>query len=190
MRITGENDKFYKTQPDDNPRLWINLNNQEGLQRQTLIGFASDATFQKDEKYDAPVLNANGILSIGSMLESTPMAIQAQPFLVEGDERFIPLHVFSKDGGKATLSFTQNETMNEVEVYLKMPQQIAEYPVGSVPFDVHLNKGENPGYALVFRKGSVLANGSINKVFGWERDQQQRRTDHRNHRKSGHRYPG
>jgi hypothetical protein len=90
MRITGENDKFYKTQPDDNPRLWINLNNQEGLQRQTLIGFASDATFQKDEKYDAPVLNANGILSIGSMLESTPMAIQAQPFLVEGDERFIP----------------------------------------------------------------------------------------------------
>jgi hypothetical protein len=58
--------------------------------------------------------------------------------------------------------------MNEVEVYLKMPQQIAEYPVGSVPFDVHLNKGENPGYALVFRKGSVLANGSINKVFGWE----------------------
>jgi hypothetical protein len=168
MRITGENDKFYKTQPDDNPRLWINLNNQEGLQRQTLIGFASDATFQKDEKYDAPVLNANGILSIGSMLESTPMAIQAQPFLVEGDERFIPLHVFSKDGGKATLSFTQNETMNEVEVYLKMPQQIAEYPVGSVPFDVHLNKGENPGYALVFRKGSVLANGSINKVFGWE----------------------
>jgi hypothetical protein len=168
MRITGENDKFYKTQPDDNPRLWINLNNQEGLQRQTLIGFASDATFQKDEKYDAPVLNANGILSIGSMLESTPMAIQAQPLLEEGDERMIPLHMFSKNGGKATLSFTQNETMNEVEVYLKMPQQIAEYPAGSVPFDVHLNKGENPGYALVFRKGSVLANGSINKVFGWE----------------------
>jgi hypothetical protein len=168
MRITGENDKFYKTQPDDNPRLWINLNNQEGLQRQTLIGFASDATFQKDEKYDAPVLNANGILSIGSMLESTPMAIQAQPFLVEGDERFIPLHVFSKDGGKAILSFIRNEAMDGIEVYLKIPSQLAEIFIDDSEIDLDLNKGINDGYALIFRKGNVLSNSSINKNFGWK----------------------
>jgi hypothetical protein len=168
MRITGENDKFYKTQPDDNPRLWINLNNQEGLQRQTLIGFASDATFQKDEKYDAPVLNANGILSIGSMLESTPMAIQAQPFLVEGDERFIPLHVLSKDGGKAILSFIRNEAMDGIEVYLKIPNQLAEIFIDDSEIDLDLNKGINDGYALIFRKGNVLSNSSINKNFGWK----------------------
>jgi hypothetical protein len=168
MRITGNNDKFYKTQPDDNPKLWINLNNQEGLQRQTLIGFASDATFQKDEKYDAPVLNANGILSIGTMLESTPMAIQAQPFLVEGDERFIPLHVLSKDGGKAILSFIRNEAMDGIEVYLKVPNQLAEIFIDDSEIDLDLNKGINDGYALIFRKGNVLSNSSINKNFGWE----------------------
>jgi hypothetical protein len=168
MRITGNNDKFYKTQPDDNPKLWINLNNQEGLQRQTLIGFASDATFQKDEKYDAPVLNANGILSIGTMLESTPMTIQAQPFLVEGDERFIPLHVFSKDGGKAILSFVKNEAMDGIEVYLKIPSQLAEIFIDDSEIDLDLNKGINDGYALIFRKGNVLSNSSINKNFGWE----------------------
>jgi hypothetical protein len=168
MRITGNNDKFYKTQPDDNPKLWINLNNQEGLQRQTLIGFASDATFQKDEKYDAPVLNANGILSIGTMLESTPMAIQAQPFLVEGDERFIPLHVLSKDGGKAILSFIRNEAMDGIEVYLKVPNQLAEIFIDDSEIDLDLNKGINDGYALIFRKGNVLSNSSINKNFGWK----------------------
>jgi hypothetical protein len=168
MRITGNNDKFYKTQPDDNPKLWINLNNQEGLQRQTLIGFASDATFQKDEKYDAPVLNANGILSIGTMLESTPMAILAQPFLVEGDERFIPLHVLSKDGGKAILSFIRNEAMDGIEVYLKVPNQLAEIFIDDSEIDLGLNKGINDGYALIFRKGNVLSNSSINKNFGWE----------------------
>jgi hypothetical protein len=168
MRITGENDKFYKTQPDDNPRLWINLNNQEGLQRQTLIGFASDATFQKDEKYDAPVLNANGILSIGSMLESTPMAIQAQPLLEEGDERMIPLHMFSKNGGKAILSFIRNEAMDGIEVYLKIPSQLAEIFIDDSEIDLDLNKGINDGYALIFRKGNVLSNSSINKNFGWK----------------------
>jgi hypothetical protein len=168
MRIIGDNDKFYKIQPDNNPKLWINLISNSNAKSQTLIGFADDATSGRDRAFDAPIIHSKGILSIGSMIDDRPMAIQAIPPLENGDQRIIPLHMFSKEGGKATLSFTQNETMNEVEVYLKMPQQIAEYPVGSVSFDIHLKKGENPGYALVFRKGSVLANGSINKVFGWE----------------------
>jgi hypothetical protein len=168
MRMPGNNDKFYKTSPDASSKIWINLIDDNGSQRQALLGFDADATMHRDKRYDAPVIKPDGILSIGTMLESLPMAIQGQPTLGEDEIREVPLHLFSRDGGKATLSFTQNETMNEVEVYLKMPQQIAEYPVGSVPFDVHLNKGENPGYVLVFRKGSVLANGSINKVFDWE----------------------
>jgi hypothetical protein len=168
MRIVGNNDKFYKTQPDDNPRLWINLKNNQGLQRQTLFGFAIDATFQKDEKFDAPVLNANGILSIGTMLESTPMAIQAQPFLVEGDERIVPLHLFAKTAGVYTLSFQNNDAFEEIEAYLKTPDQIVEYPVGRADFNLDLKAGNNAGYALVFRKGTVMGTSETTLENSWK----------------------
>jgi hypothetical protein len=168
MRIVGNNDKFYKTQPDDNPRLWINLKNNQGLQRQTLFGFAIDATFQKDEKFDAPVLNANGILSIGTMLESTPMAIQAQPFLVEGDERIVPLHLFAKTAGVYTLSFQNNDAFEEIEAYLKTPDQIVEYPVGRADFNLDLKAGNNAGYALVFRKGAVMGTSETTLENSWK----------------------
>ena len=156
MRITGNNDKFYKTEPDHNPKLWINLKNEQGLQRQTLIGFAPEATFGKDKEFDAPVLKTDGLLSLGTLLENTPMSIQAQPLLEDGDERIIPLYLFAKNSGEYALSFQNNDAFDGIEVYLKTPYQIAEYPIEQADVHFNLQAGINEGYALVFRQGEVL----------------------------------
>lgn len=156
MRLTGENDKFYKSQVDNDPKIWLTITGADGKEHQTLIGFKQDATFQKDKQYDAPILNAQGILSVGTILENTPMAIQGLPPLGENMEYRIPLHLYTKEGGAFEWSTHTNDGFYDIDVFLKTPYQIAEYSLSGNALPVSLEKGLNEGYYLVLRKGNVL----------------------------------
>jgi hypothetical protein len=57
--------------------------------------------------------------------------------------------------------------MDGIEVYLKIPSQLAEIFIDDSEIDLDLNKGINDGYALIFRKGEVLGNGVNETQNDW-----------------------
>ena len=168
MRIVGNNEKFYKSTPDPVEKFNIALTSHLGVTKSALIGFKHDATLGKDRMYDAPVLNPSGRQIIGTMMGSIPQSIQAIPDLPNHSEVEIPLFIHVLEGGIYQLDVTPNEFVSDIDVYLKIPGQIAEIPLNGSATPLSLKNGENPGYKLVFRKGNVLSHNTINKLFGWE----------------------
>lgn len=96
MRISGGisgtyNSQFFKwstgakttTASTEKSRLWLNLTNNEGAFKQTLIGYVAGATNEYDNGFDGLTYNGNQFVDFYSISEGINLAIQgrALPFL-------------------------------------------------------------------------------------------------------------
>lgn len=90
MRISGSNSSFFKyandskkeSYPEEKYRFWLNLRDNEGGFKQTLLGYANEATNDLDLNYDAEFLSSGQRLDFYSIATNEKLAIQgrAMPF--------------------------------------------------------------------------------------------------------------
>ncbi len=65
MRVTGNNDQFFRLDDQEDNTFAIKLTTQDGIFNQMLVGYAEGATNLKDEMYyDAPRNLATGSSAI------------------------------------------------------------------------------------------------------------------------------
>jgi hypothetical protein len=98
MRVVGNNTQFYKMNSEiEKHRFWLEIINNNGAYKQTLLGYAENATDGLDNGFDSVTLDAGNPIMFYSLLNETKLAIQgkALPF---NENDVIPL------GYKSTLA--------------------------------------------------------------------------------------
>ncbi|MFD1601432.1 T9SS sorting signal type C domain-containing protein [Flavobacterium artemisiae] len=88
MRIPKRNNVFFKSAADDENqeeekhRLWLNITNSEGLFKQILVGYATEASNDFDLLYDAEYMSGSQTVDFYSLCNNTKLVIQgrALPF--------------------------------------------------------------------------------------------------------------
>ncbi|MEO7976145.1 hypothetical protein [Flavobacterium sp.] len=96
MRITGENNPFFKPEKTsksallEKHRLWLNMTNSGGAFKQLLIGYIEGATNGLDSDFDGISLDANPYLDFYSINSESNLVIQGRvlPFT---DKDEVPL---------------------------------------------------------------------------------------------------
>lgn len=122
MRIGGNNTQFFKTTDSEDKnknRLWLNLTNEEGAFKQTLIGYLDEATNGWDINYDGLTLAGNTYVDFYSINETNKLTIQgrALPF---SDADLIPLGYKSSIVGDFTISIDHTDGLFDTQaVYLE-----------------------------------------------------------------------
>jgi YVTN family beta-propeller protein len=109
------NTTFFKTQ-EDVSRIWLNLKN-DSLYSELLIGFAADATDQRDLIYDAYNLRGNSALAFAAVQENDDFGIVA--FSPVNDEKIIPLTAYVANEGIYTISNKADENFENINIYLE-----------------------------------------------------------------------
>lgn len=82
MRIVGSNNQFFKTStphpaPIEKHRLWLDLSDQNGNFKQTLIGYIDGATSGKDNAFDGNYADGGTLINFYSLLANDRLAVKA-----------------------------------------------------------------------------------------------------------------
>lgn len=90
VRVAGNNDLFYRSQSIEKHRVWLNVINNQGAFKQTLVGYIEGATDERDTRFDGDYVESGNVVALYSLLNEEKLTIQgrALPF-VETDE--VPL---------------------------------------------------------------------------------------------------
>lgn len=119
IRVKTDNDKFYRHSTKD--RIWLNLK-APSFFSQILVGFIPNATNGFDWLYDGRTIEGgNGILYSIVKENNTDnfLTIQGRQPL-SNNEEVIPLGVYMKNAGEATISIANLEgRLNDVTVFLE-----------------------------------------------------------------------
>ncbi len=119
MRVSStnailSNSQFFKTRNTkettvfEKHRIWLNLRNTQGVFKQTLIGYLTDATNQYDNRFDGVSFDANEFADFYSVNQDKNLVIQgrALPF-DENDE--VPLGFRTTIDGAFTINIDQTD---------------------------------------------------------------------------------
>jgi len=142
MREAGYNSYFFKmntpkaTESFEKHRLWLEISNDEGLFKQILLGYAQDATSERDRNYDAIYLDAGNPLSIYSIVGQDHLTIKANglPF---NDQDLHPLGYNATTAGAYKINMPIFDGLFEgQDVYLedKLLNVIHDLKLGSYNF--------------------------------------------------------
>jgi hypothetical protein len=131
MRLLGSNATFFRSAgtndqlPNQNShlierhRLWLNLSNNQGAFKQTLIGYVSGATNGLDRDFDGSTLASGTAVSLYSIVDDAQLAIQGRqlPFNVQD---LVPLGFRASSAGSYLLSIEKGDGLFENQaVYLE-----------------------------------------------------------------------
>lgn len=85
MRITGNNNQFYRPSTSfasanstDRSRVWLEVFNNEGAYKQTLVGYTEEATNLLDSGFDSDIMDAGTPVLFYSKLGNSNLAIQGR----------------------------------------------------------------------------------------------------------------
>ncbi|AXG73854.1 T9SS C-terminal target domain-containing protein [Flavobacterium arcticum] len=120
MRVTGNNNNYFRTNEDEKDRYWLNLTNTEGIFSQILINYTEEATYDYDRLYDAN-RNSTSTSQLYSFIEDSKYAINSRPEFDANDE--VPLGVSrtANDGNMYTITLQSPEGIfatSDVTIYL------------------------------------------------------------------------
>jgi uncharacterized delta-60 repeat protein len=114
MRVSEENSTFFRKKPQKNlkrkdsekHRIWLNLSNNKGAFKQTLIGYTAAASNGYDSSFDGQSFNGNQFIDFYSILEDRNLVIQgrALPF---DDSDVVTLGYKTTNAGFFTISIDQ-----------------------------------------------------------------------------------
>lgn len=114
MRVTGQNDQFFRADVQEKHRLWLNLANSQGAFKQTMLGYIHGATDGIDRNYDGAPFNANAFVDFYSLVNDKQLAIQGRglPF---DDQAVIPLGYSTTVPGMFTISIDHLDGLFETQ---------------------------------------------------------------------------
>ncbi len=105
QRISGNNDKFYKTSnTEQRKRAWLTLTNENNDVNQILVAFLPQATNGYDDFYDGKKFKAHPRLAFYSLINDEELAIQGLPWLSLNKSKEIPLGVDAWVTGDMTIA--------------------------------------------------------------------------------------
>ncbi|NMH26522.1 T9SS sorting signal type C domain-containing protein [Flavobacterium silvaticum] len=123
MRVAGQNTMFFRTASNNDSiqkhRVWLNLTNADGAFKQTLVGYITNATNDKETYYDAEIVEAGNVVSLYSINDTYKLAIQgrALPFDVNDE---VPLGFRSDITGAFEISLANFDGLfGGQDVYLE-----------------------------------------------------------------------
>jgi len=104
MRVAGNNTQFFKTAALERHRVWLNLSNDEGAFKQTLIGYIDGATNDLDNNFDGKTFTQNPYINFYSIVnETTTLAIQGRALPLDYSD-VVPLGYSSTIKGDFTIA--------------------------------------------------------------------------------------
>ncbi|WP_396184819.1 T9SS sorting signal type C domain-containing protein [Flavobacterium sp.] len=138
------NSQFFKTRNPktkttvfEKHRIWLNLTNTQGVFKQTLVGYITDATNQYDSRFDGISFDGNQFVDFYSVNQEKNLVIQgrALPF-DENDE--VPLGFRTTISGDFTIKIDQADgVLTNQTVYIedKLTNSIFDLRSGSFTFN-------------------------------------------------------
>ncbi|WNM18536.1 Ig-like domain-containing protein [Flavobacterium capsici] len=78
MRISGNNNQFFRTASPEKHRFWVSINSPQGAFNEMLVGYVEGATNDFDSKYDGKTMQTNNSVFIAMPLNDLSLAIQAK----------------------------------------------------------------------------------------------------------------
>jgi hypothetical protein len=138
-----DNSQFFKTKNPktktatiEKHRIWLNLRNTQGVFKQTLIGYLTDATNQYDNRFDGVSFDANEFADFYSLSQDKNLVIQGRslPF-DENDE--VPLGFRTTIDGAFTINIDQTDgvlTNQSVFIEDKLINIIFDLRIGPYTF--------------------------------------------------------
>ncbi|MBU0942638.1 MAG: T9SS sorting signal type C domain-containing protein [Bacteroidetes bacterium] len=122
----GANSQFFKTESTkkttvttDKSRIWIDLTNEEGAFKETLLGYITGATNAFETAFDGESYDANAFVDFYSINEDKKLTIQgrALPF---DDSEIIPLGYKANIGGQFSITIRDKDGLFTTQnVYLE-----------------------------------------------------------------------
>ncbi|HSD08697.1 T9SS sorting signal type C domain-containing protein [Flavobacterium sp.] len=126
MRISGNNSQFFKfdiTKKEfstvEKDRVWLNLYNNQGAFKQTLIGYITGATNEFDSAYDGAVFNGNKYIDFYSIIQNKNLVIQGRALPFDDDD-IVPLGFSTTIDGVFEINIDQAEgLLANHDIYLE-----------------------------------------------------------------------
>jgi hypothetical protein len=125
MRLLSSNNQFFRHNENATPeqidkhRLWLEVTNDQGAYKQTLVGYADGATYEADRGYDGVFVDGGNVVGLYSLIATDKFSIQGRPMPFDNQDQ-VPLGFSSTIGGAFTISLAQFDGLfaNQV-VYLE-----------------------------------------------------------------------
>ena len=120
MRVTGNNDQFYKANKieEEKDRIWLNLSNNKGAFNKILIGFIDGATDGIDRLYDGPKFGGSYI-SFYSIIDEKNFVIQGRSHIKEEEKVKLGLYSYIEQNDDLKISIDKIEgNLSEYNIYL------------------------------------------------------------------------
>lgn len=164
----GNNSQFFKMASNtkknktiERNRLWLELFNNQGAYKQTMIGYISGATNDYDNAFDSESYNANAYLDFYSIIKDKNVVIQgrALPF-VDEDEVAIGFSTKVAGAFEIAISKTDGLLINK-EVYLKDNVLNTVHNLKTKPYCFTTEKGVFNQRFVILYAGKVLATAKL-----------------------------
>lgn len=123
--IAAPNTQFFKTMPvkdkaEIKDRLWLNLENKDGMFSQQLIGYFENSTNDFDNGYDGLLNDGGNYINFYSLINDTAYKIQGRESFKENDQ--VRLGFFSAVAGNFNIDIDSKEgvfSTNDNEVFIE-----------------------------------------------------------------------
>jgi hypothetical protein len=123
---SNSNAQFFKTTSTkktvakvDKSRIWIDLTNEEGAFKETLLGYITGATNAFETAFDGETFDANAYIDFYSINDNKKLAIQGRAFPFD-DSEVIPLGYKANIGGQFSINIRDRDGLfTSQKVYLE-----------------------------------------------------------------------
>ena len=170
MRIIGNNDQFFKMASTpvstentiEKHRIWLDVINDQGGFKQTLIGYATDATLGFDRGYDGLFINIGNPVSLYSLIDaSTTVSIQGRPLPFDDSDE-VPLGFYANATGIFTINLSDYDGLfTNQDIFLKDKTLNLYYNLKTAPYTFTSNSGTfNDRFVLVYKQSFLSNNQS------------------------------
>ncbi|MEM8521192.1 T9SS sorting signal type C domain-containing protein [Flavobacterium sp. PL12] len=127
MRVVERNTSFFKVKKNkkiklgevEKHRVWLNLSNDQGAFKQTLVGYITDATNDYDNAFDGGTFNGNEFIDFYSINNDKNLVIQGRALPFDQTD-IVPLGYKSTIAGIYNISIDQKDGLFETQnIYLE-----------------------------------------------------------------------
>lgn len=169
MRIAGLNNQFFRynnqattVNPGNKSRVWLEVFNNQGAYKQTMVGFAGGATNDYDSGYDGEILDSGSPVNFYSLLGIKKLAIQGRglPF---NENDIVPLGFKSTQAGSYEIKLSNFDGIFDTQkVYLedKLLNIIHNIKLSNYTFTTNAGTFDNR-FALRFTDSALQVNDQL-----------------------------
>ncbi|GAA4039565.1 GEVED domain-containing protein [Flavobacterium chungnamense] len=169
MRIAGLNNQFFRynnqattVNPGNKSRVWLEVFNNQGAYKQTMVGFAGGATNDYDSGYDGEILDSGSPVNFYSTLGIKKLAIQGRglPF---NENDIVPLGFKSTQAGSYEIKLSNFDGIFDTQkVYLedKLLNIIHNIKLSNYTFTTNVGTFDNR-FALRFTDSALQVNDQL-----------------------------